>query len=221
MQLSREALWTRTAIFNVQKLRCTIEFAELCNFLIPKENLLHLYKSCLLKLLSGLKLCEMPVTNDWTHKKSPQIYNVIVGTLEVVGNFRQSIKIWHFFVHSIVHIKFRTFQIAFFVHDTTSESCIKVWILVCGWYQVICRKSRFQIRLLPLYIPESLHFLPIGVLDLKILENICMTEFHLQLIRKIPLNFIMIFIVYNSFFLYFPQIIWNMFPNTCMHQICV
>ena len=36
-------------------------------------------------------------------------------------------------------------QLAFFVHNTTHDSCIKLIILVCGWCQATSSKSKYQI----------------------------------------------------------------------------
>ena len=40
---------------------------------------------------TGPKFCAILLTNYWAHIKFPQIYNVIMYTLEVVGNFMRSI----------------------------------------------------------------------------------------------------------------------------------
>ena len=55
----------------------------------------------------------------------------MTDTLEDVRHFKRSIIKWHIPVHFLVYLKFLTLQIAFFIHDTICESCIKVTILVC------------------------------------------------------------------------------------------
>ena len=65
--------------------------------------------------------------------KWPRPGDLMIDTLEVVGNFRRCIKKIIYSAHTHVFILFRTSPFAFFVHNTTCENCIKVTILVCGW----------------------------------------------------------------------------------------
>ena len=55
-----------------------------------------------------------------------------MNTLEVSGNWGEVLK-WYI----PVYLKFRALQIAFYVHYTTREICIKLTTLVCGWCQAI------------------------------------------------------------------------------------
>ena len=88
------------------------------------------------------KFCVMLEINDWTHTKIPWIHNVTMDTLEVVVNFKWSIKTWHIPVHCIANLLFRTLQNAFVVNNITREGCIKVTILDCGWRKTISNKPK-------------------------------------------------------------------------------
>ena len=67
---------------------------------IPNEKILHLasHRSAILfwhsdcYLATGPKFCAILLTNYWAHITSPQNYNVMMYTLEVVGNFMRSIE---------------------------------------------------------------------------------------------------------------------------------
>ena len=43
---------------------------------------------------TGSKFCAILVINYWAHITFPQIYNVVMYTLEAVGNFMRSMEKW-------------------------------------------------------------------------------------------------------------------------------
>ena len=92
-----------------------------------------------------------------------------MNTLEVSGNSGEVLK-WYIPVYFIVYLKFRTLQIAFYVHYTTREICIKLTTLVCGWCKAIlenqtvknesyyCAFQIFHFFFLPvLYVSRVIH----------------------------------------------------------------
>ena len=56
-------------------------------------------------------------------------------------------------------------QVAFFAHNSINESCIKVKIPICGWYQAISSKSKGQIWVFSLCFPDITYFLPVACIS--------------------------------------------------------
>ena len=75
--------------------------------------------------------CVLPVTNYWRHRKFPLIQNPMTDTLEVVEVFKQIIAKLNVHVLPIIYYLFRIWQIIIFAHNTTTDICMKVTIIIC------------------------------------------------------------------------------------------
>ena len=77
---------------------------------IPNEKILHIVSHCFAILFwrsdcypaTGPKFCAILVTDNLAHITFPQIYNVVMYTLEAVGNFMRSIEKWQIAIDYLV-----------------------------------------------------------------------------------------------------------------------
>ena len=124
---------------------------------IPNEKILHLESHRFAILFwrsdcypaTGPKFCAILLTNYWAHITFPQIYNVMMYTLEVVVHFMQSIENDRSPYIILCSFNFGHCKL-FFTSNIMHEKCIKVTILGCGWCQAISSKSKCQARVFPL-----------------------------------------------------------------------